>query len=121
MFHVPEDFEYQLAPLSSDASFGNNGVFFINRPPKIMGNIFTVIASDGMGWEHVSVSLTHRCPTWEEMCYIKHLFWDNTDTVIQYYPPESEYVNNHQYCLHLWRKVGYEFPLPPAILVGLKK
>lgn len=85
-----------------------------------MGKVILVIASDGMGWEHVSVSLPSRCPTWEEMCYIKNLFWDETDTVIQYHPPKSEYVNAHPYCLHLWRKIGYEFPLPESIMVGPK-
>ena len=52
-----------------------------------------IIASDGFGWEHVSVSRRDRCPTWEEMCQIKALFWDEDDCVIQYHPPRSEYVN----------------------------
>ncbi len=26
------------------------------------------------GWEHVSISNTHRCPTWDEMCAVKDLF-----------------------------------------------
>ena len=29
-----------------------------------------IIASWGGGWEHVSVSLRNRCPTWEEMCRV---------------------------------------------------
>ena len=36
----------------------------------------------------------------------KALFWDEDDCVIQYHPPRSEYVNNHQNCLHLWRPIG---------------
>lgn len=35
----------------------------------------------------------------------------------QFHPPESEYVNNHPSCLHLWRKIGSEFETPPKILV----
>src|SRR5580658_4748259 len=44
-------------------------------------------------FEHVSVSLAHRCPTWEEMCKIKDLFWDDEDVVVQFHPAKSEYVN----------------------------
>lgn len=35
------------------------------------------------------------------------------ETVIQFHPPEADYVNIHRYCLHLWRKVGVNCELPP--------
>ena len=73
-----------------------------------------------MGWEHVSVSRRDRCPTWDEMCLVKALFWDEEDCVIQYHPPRSEYVNNHPNCLHLWRPIGVSLPMPPSIMVGFK-
>lgn len=79
------------------------------------------IASSGteeVPWEHVSVSTTVRCPTWEEMVWIKGLFFDDEETVVQYHPPKSQYVNHHPYCLHLWRPHGVELPLPPMIAVG---
>lgn len=84
-----------------------------------------VLATDGKGfspqWEHVSVSLPNRCPNWEEMSFIKDLFWSEEEAVIQIHPPKSEYINNHPHCLHLWRSVDSEQPLPPSIMVGLKK
>ena len=69
------------------------------------------------GWEHVSVSLPNRCPNWDEMCFIKDLFWDDEETVVQFHPRKSEYVNNYPHCLHLWRQVGVEPVLPTRILV----
>lgn len=72
-----------------------------------------VIFSWGGGWEHVSVSYPNRCPTWEEMCRVKNMFWNDDECVVQYHPPKSDYVNNHPYCLHLWRKCGKDFELPP--------
>lgn len=39
-------------------------------------------AHEGMPWEHVSVSLHDRCPTWDEMSLVKDLFWLPTETVI---------------------------------------
>lgn len=84
-----------------------------------------IMADDGedSGWEHVSVSLmesANRCPSWEEMCLVKSLFWDDEETVIQFHPPKSEYVSFHAGCLHLWKCVSQPFPLPPSILVGPK-
>lgn len=94
------------------------GAFMLKAPT---GGRLRILVSDGdesMRWEHVSVSLEDRCPTWEEMCWVKSLFWEPEECVVQYHPPESEYVNRHQFCLHLWRPLGAEVPRPPRIAVG---
>lgn len=117
MFHVPDMYRLRHGPMATSEAHGNNGAFII---PCGFNVDLRVIASDGQGWEHVSVSLTNRCPTWEEMCRVKCMFWDNTDCVVQYHPPKSEYVNCHPYCLHLWRQIGVEFVLPPSYMVGPK-
>jgi len=63
---------------------------------------------NGIILEHVSVSLNRRCPKWDEMCMIKDIFWDEEELVAEFHRPKSQYVNLHPYCLHLWRKVGWE-------------
>jgi hypothetical protein len=68
-------------------------------------------------WEYVSVSAPDRCPTWEEMCFVKDLFWSGSETVIQFHPKKSEYVNTHENCLHLWKRVGVDEKLPPQNFV----
>lgn len=85
------------------------------------GIVLRMIASIGEGWEHVSVSTEGRCPTWDEMCFVKDLFWLPEETVVQYHPPQSEYVNHHPYCLHLWRPMEGEVILPPMSHVGPKR
>lgn len=120
-FKVPEKYrrKYEKGHIFySDATFGNNGAFTI-KSAKIKSPL-EVIASDGADWEHVSVSLSHRTPTWEEMCFVKSLFWDEQDAVIQIHPPKSEYVNTHPYTLHLWRRCDTNdfFDAPHRILVG---
>ena len=72
------------------------------------------------GWEHVSVSTTSRTPSWTEMCFVKDLFWLETECVIQYHPAMENYVNYHPYCLHMWRPLNQEIPLPPGWMVGPK-
>jgi hypothetical protein len=75
---------------------------------------------DNEGWEHVSVSLQTRTPTWQEMCFIKDLFWTSEEVVLQYHPTKEDYVNHHPYCLHLWRPNDGQIPTPPPYLVGPK-
>jgi hypothetical protein len=105
---------YKKGKLASTYAMGNNGTFLF------LYQSFTprVIASDGQGWEHVSVSLPNRCPNWREMCFVKDVFWDAEDLMMQYHPAKSEYVNLHDNCLYLWRPAGVEIPTPPKELVG---
>jgi hypothetical protein len=95
---------------------GMNGVFW----PVFQNRTLKVVVSDGGEWDHVSVSCENRCPNWAEMCFVKELFFEDDETVVQFHPKKSEYVNNHPYCLHLWRKQDGEHELPPSIMVGLK-
>lgn len=63
------------------------------------------------GWEHVSVSpYNGKMPTWDDMCEIKDLFWNDDEAVIQIHPKKSEYVNIVDNCLHLWRNKEMELP-----------
>ena len=102
----------------SDASFAMVGAFEV----PFESNVLKIISDDGLAsnWEHVSVSLKNRCPNWKEMCFVKNVFWEREETVIQYHPPQSEYINNHPYVLHLWKPKKQVIPLPPWVLIGIK-
>ena len=45
------------------------------------------------GWEHVSVSPKHKykIPTWNDMCVLKDIFFDDEEEVYQIHPKKSEY------------------------------
>lgn len=121
-FKAPEQYRVRTGPFASDrAAHGLNGAFMIPNPNPQSTLTLRVIASDGADWEHVSVSIKSRCPTWEEMCYVKGLFWDDEDAVMQLHPPRSDWVNNHRFCLHLWRPLKQSIPLPDSLLVGYKE
>lgn len=91
-----------------------NGVFGV----RLRGHRARAVASDGLGWDHVSVSMRDRCPTWEEMVEAKRLFFEDGERVVEYHPPASEYVDLHPFCLHLWRpNDGTELPHPPLAMV----
>lgn len=111
--------EYRIRHGNFRTSTGDtHGMFHI----PFESNTLRVISSGGIDkeWEHVSVSLKSRCPNWREMCFIKDLFWSEDDCVMQLHPPKSDYVNNHQFCLHMWKPLGAEIPRPPTLAVGIK-
>ena len=120
-FKVPEQYrnyehEVQLTGASMRGD-ETHGCFGINSKAA---RRLTIIASGSLGWEHVSVTCRQgkkqRTPTWEEMCFVKAQFWGPEDCVIQFHPPESEYVN-HTEALHLWRQVGVDIERPPMEFV----
>jgi hypothetical protein len=134
MYKVPEKYRAKLPvghPYRTPEGI-MSGLFFV---PLSKDVILFCIATNGEGlsnWEHVSVSVKktknglpkydlNRCPTWEEMCIVKDLFWDKNDVVVQFHPPEQEYISHHDYCLHMWRKQGENFEVPPSFLVGTVK
>ena len=63
-----------------------------------------VWGTDEGGWEHVSVSPYDRSimPSWDDMCKVKSIFWEDDDMALQFHPKKSEYVNMVDNCLHLW-------------------
>ena len=105
-----ERWRVRSGELASHSTDGNNGMFRV----VCRGVTLTVCVSDGEGWDHVSVSTQRRCPTWDEMCFVKELFWRDEETVVQFHPPKRNYVNIHPFCLHLWRQQGRDIPLPPS-------
>jgi hypothetical protein len=76
-----------------------------------------LLASIEKGWDHISVSLPNRCPTWEEMDYIKHMFFKENEVAFQYHVTKENHINIHPNCLHLWRPQKMIILLPPKTLV----
>lgn len=123
---VPEKYRIRRGPTASSIKQGNNGQFLLAHPDTTDLQLFCQ-ASNGYGWEHVSISVRRskngdclpRCPTWEEMCFVKETFWEEEDVVIQYHPAKSAYCNDHPYVLHLFRPIGCKIPEPSPLLIGL--
>ena|SRR5215203_3202745 len=80
------------------------------------GASLLVVASSGMGWDHVSVSLKHRTPNWGEMEHVKRLFFLDSEVAMQLHVPPDDHISFHPYCLHLWRPQHQTIPRPPAIM-----
>jgi len=108
-----------------DGPYGSNpgdlhGAFDVMGPTGTELRILSSGVDTEAAWEHVSVSTKHRTPNWKEMCWVCNLFWEPGECVVQYRPPASEYVNFHPNCLHWFRPLNDDMPMPPSILVGPK-
>ncbi|MDO4649773.1 MAG: hypothetical protein Q4B26_14110 [Eubacteriales bacterium] len=92
----------------------------------------SVVCSMGTGswtgsWEHVSVSPRKKfdklgrenLPTWNDMCVLKNIFWNDEEEAYQIHPKKSEYVNIQTNCLHLWKPIGRE--LGELIMAGTSR
>jgi hypothetical protein len=113
-------------------SGGDGGAFRIPLPLNnvdrlngVLARHLMVIASNGLGWDHISVRAViqqrgqemSRTPTWDEMCAMKRLFFHGHECAVQYHPPESDYVNLHPNVLHIWRPQNVELPQPDKVMV----
>jgi len=54
------------------------------------------------------------------MEYLKQIFFGDK-VAMQLHVQKKDYINNHEFTLHLWApNNGQEIPLPDSMLVGLK-
>ena len=40
---------------------------------------------------------------------------------MQLHPKKEDYVNNMEYCLHIWKPINQEIPTPPSVMLGFRK
>lgn len=89
-------------------------------PRTLRRPVLFCIASDGSGWDHVSVSVPlglRRTPTWEELEVVRKMVTLPDEVWVQYHVPAEQHVNNHPFVLHLWRPQNETLPQPPAAMV----
>lgn len=99
-------------------------ITYKNGKPKVSNKYednLNFIFSWGCGFEHLSVSTPVRTPTWEQMCFMKDIFWHDNEVCMQLHPKKEDYVDNMPYCLHIWKPIDKEIPTPPSIMVGFRK
>lgn len=98
------------------AGDGKNGMFLVPSPTDHAA--MTIVASNGEGWDHVSVSRQNRIPNWIEMEHVKRLFFREDETAMQLHVPTKDHISHHPFCLHLWRPHEAEIPRPPSWMIA---
>lgn len=110
------DVSLAVADFYGDTGNDLYGAFIVASP--VDKAPMRVIASNGEGWDHVSVSRKNRCPNWQEMEYVKRLFFKDDEVAMQLHVTPVDHISVHPYCLHLWRPHAAPIPLPPKEMVG---
>ena len=102
----------------------DNGIRIVGHlTDPVTRETYLVMFTKQLGWEHASISYTRgkrKCPEWDIMCRLKDMFWGKDECCVQYHPAEEDYVNMHEYTLHVWRPYLESLPKPPSIMVGFK-
>ena len=70
----------------------------------VMGGCRILVSQQRVGW-HLSISKPHKLPTWEEVRDARYALIPDEATMALLLPPQSEYVNVHEFCLQM-----YEIP-----------
>lgn len=96
--------------------WSHDGAAYKNRT-GIAVIISCCVEQDGKNWVHLSVSKRKQCPNWLEFAQVKDLFLGKESLAIQVLPPRSEWVNDHEFCLHLYECLD-ERPVPDFRKLG---
>lgn len=105
------DVSEQVIAFYGSTGDATTGAFLV--PSPIDKQNMRVVAVADSGWDHVSVSRANRCPNWQEMEYVKRLFFKDDETAMQLHLPPSDHINCHPNVLHIWRPHDVPIPLPP--------
>ena len=117
LYQLPKAIE-RVAHHTGEWGDEHNGCFLLGSNQNVKETLRVIASSDpdNGGWDHLSVSLFNRCPTWLEMDYVKRLFIGDV-VAYQLHLPRSDHINVHPYVLHIWRPWAQVIPLPPAFYV----
>jgi hypothetical protein len=50
----------------------------------------------------MGISHKNRLPTYDELKEARYKYCADVPYMAQIFPPESEFINLHPFCLHLW-------------------
>lgn len=80
----------------------------MNKTEEFQGmfrGCFLIVTKDDGLW-HLSMSRKDRLPSYDELKDARYQFMPDVHYAAQIFPPKSEFVNAHQFCLHLWELGG---------------
>ena len=63
-------------------------------------------------WLHVSFSRNHKLPSYQEIKQVKTDFIGKDNVAIMIFPAQVDYVNLHEFCLHLWHCITNKEIIP---------
>lgn len=104
-----------MRDLISDVTSGPNGYFYLPRMNKKEGSYYLIRSVKADGWYCVAVNIPTegRCPTVEEMHWVRGYFFDKEDVtfIMQHKEP---YLAGQKFWVHIWYPTDVlRMPVPP--------
>ena len=91
--------------------FGDGNAYQHSRGLRVIVSTAPFEEDNGREWMHISVSRKERCPSYDDMKFVKMAFAESRFGYMVF-PPPSENVNIHEFCLHIWVPLTGELPMP---------
>jgi hypothetical protein len=79
-----------------------DGASWERRPGAATVIVSGAVELDGRRWLHVSLAHPRWTPSYSDLCRVKELFIGADREAYQKFARQSEHVNLHPNCLHLW-------------------
>lgn len=100
-FAPPVPIGWKYIPFATDSPFFGCK-HYVRRGDKLQVLFTADRHEDSRIWLHASLSFKNRLPSYQDMCDVKRLFIGSDRKAIQVFAAESDHVNIHPFCLHLW-------------------
>jgi hypothetical protein len=68
-----------------------------------------VMVTKDAGLYHLSLSRKDRLPSYDELKQARYQFLPDVPYVVQIFPPQEDFVNVHDFCLHLWEPKDFVY------------
>ena len=85
-----------------------------------MGGCTVFVGRSEQGW-HASISHPSRYPTWDEIAHARYSLVPGGVTMAMLLPPQSEFVNVHTNCFHLWQCVDMRARGEPVLILQTER
>lgn len=80
---------------------GDDGACYVHRGLSLSAIVSFALEDDGKRWAHLSIASPHALPSWDRLRECKDLFLGDRKAIMVL-PQKADYVNIHEYCLHLF-------------------
>ena len=82
--------------------FAESAIIYRNKAQGLLVLASIATLEGGKKVLHISLSRRSRLPSWDDVKRVKEAFLGSEREAYHVLPKQSDYVNLHPYCLHLW-------------------
>ena len=105
LMHIVDEIPHQLKNTPVGYQYEGDGfgaAIYRNKAQGLLVLVSLSMMENGEHFLHVSVSRKSRLPSWDDLKRVKNAFIGEDREAVHVLPKQSDYINLHPYCLHLW-------------------